>query len=107
MAIELLRQIEEAEAKAEEVRQEAAREARETMKAAEEAALLKERQMAKAIREEAQKLVETARLSAESEIGALGKRRATEREAMKSMAMTHVEKAGNMIFERIVRNGNR
>ena len=107
MSMALLKQIEQAERQAEEIRVNAAREAREIIKAVEEEVAAGARQAAKEIREDAQRLIEEARLGTEDEIKSLEVRRTAEREAMRQLAQNRVDNAARAVFERIVKDGNR
>lgn len=107
MSQELLLQIHQAEEQAEQIHQKAINEAREIIKAVEEATAIDARQAAKDIREGAQRLIDEARIGTEDEIKSLEVRRSAEREAMKEMAMRRVDEAAKTLFERIVENGHR
>lgn len=107
MSMELLREIEQAEHKAEETRLSAVREAREIIKAVEEATVINARQASKDIRDGAQRLIEEAKLGTEDEIKSLEVRRGAEHEALRILAQSRLENAARMIFERTVRDGNR
>lgn len=102
MAIELLRQIQEAEKKADEVRQDAAREARDIIKGVESAITAQNRQTSVELREKVQGVLGDARSATEDEIRTLEVRRASEREEVKKAARGKVKSAGQAIFERIV-----
>lgn len=107
MADTILERIQAAEEEAQAIRAQAAREARDILKATEEDMSLKARQMAKAQTELAQRRVEGARVMIGDEIKALEVRRSAQREAMKKEAAARVDQAGKLIFERVVLNGHR
>lgn len=103
----LIEKIEAAEAEAEGIRAGAVREAREMVKAVEEACLEAEREAAKDARAAAQKIIEEARLTTQDEINTLEVRRSAEREAMRELAASKSEHTTKNLFERIVLDGNR
>jgi hypothetical protein len=107
LSVELFKKIQQAEAEAEGMRQEAARLAREQVKAVEEALSAENRQTAAEVREEAQRVLADATAEVEKEIDALKQKRGAEREAQKAAAERRVSQAGQAIFERIVLHGNR
>lgn len=107
LSLDLLSQIERAEQSAEEVRADAAREARDILKAVEEACLVSERDAARDIREGAQRLTEETRIGTQDEIRALEVRRSGEREILRRDAQGRVAQAGGLVFERVVKNGHR
>ena len=99
MAMELLRQIQEAEAQADKIRQDAADEAREMVKAAEAAIAAQQRQEAKDIRELA---LSDAQAATEDEIQTMAVRRSAQREELKRQAQGRVKEAERVVFERII-----
>lgn len=107
MSLDLLSKIEQAEKAAEEIRLEAAKQAREMMKSTEEACMISEREAVKEIREEAQRLIDEVRVGTQDEIRTLEVRRSLQRENIREKAQGNLGKAGQAIFERIVSNGNR
>ena len=107
MSLDLLTEIEEAEAKAETIKQEAIAEAREMIKAAEEAILAVERDAAKEIREDAAGVVGEAEVGARDQIRALEIRKVSERKLLTDSGIGRVERAGAYIFERVVDHGDR
>lgn len=102
MAIELLRQIQEAEQQAETIRQDAAREARDIIKGVESAITAQNRQAAAELREKVQGVLSDARSATEDEIRTLEVRRGAEREEVKKAAKGKIKAAGKAVFERIV-----
>ena len=107
MTDELLDKIEAAEAEAEGLRAEAAREARDIVKSVEEACLAEEREAMLKIRQDANQIIDQMRQVTQDEIRTLEVRRSAEREAMRGIAQARVDIAANAIFERIVLHGNR
>ncbi|MDO4547126.1 MAG: hypothetical protein Q4D04_03415 [Clostridia bacterium] len=106
MANEVLKQIEEAEKKAESIRLSSVREARDMIKGVEEAGAANARQSAKHNGEESQKKLEAARSLIDQEIKNLEARKAEERQAIREKAVENVREAGRMIFERVVGYGD-
>lgn len=107
MASTLLDLIEQAEQQADDARQDAAREAREIIKAVEEANTQMERQQTRDMHEAAQRRLDAIKMSVCDEIKALELRRQSEREAMKRLAQAKVSEASIAVFERVVGHGNR
>lgn len=107
MSLDLLSKIEQAEKAAEEIKLEAARQAREIIKSTEEACMISEREAVKDIREGAQRLIDEVRVGTQDEIRTLEVRRSLEREKIREAAQANLDKAGQAIFERIVSNGDR
>ncbi len=107
MAETLLEQIEKAEQQADEIRAQAAREARDIIKSVEEASAAMSRQAVKEMHEAASRTLEEARISTQDEIKTLEMRRSAERESLKKLAQARVSKAGRAIFERVVADGAR
>ena len=99
MAMELLRQIQEAEAQADKIRQDAADEAREMVKAAIAA---QQRQEAKDIRELTRQALSDAQAATEDEIQTMAVRRSAQREELKRQAQGRVKEAERVVFERII-----
>lgn len=102
MAMELLRQIQEAEAQADKIRQDAADEAREMVKAAEAAIAAQQRQEAKDIRELTRQALSDAQAATEDEIQTMAVRRSAQREELKRQAQGRVKEAERVVFERII-----
>lgn len=102
MAMELLRQIQEAEKQAEQIRQDAAHEARELMKAAETQIASQARQDAADIKAKVQQVLADAGAATDDEIHTIEVRQGIEREEMKRVASAKVASAGRAVFERIV-----
>lgn len=107
LSLDLLDKIEQAEKAAEEIKLEAARQAREIIKSTEEACMISEREAVKDIREGAQRLIEEVRVGTQDEIRTLEVRRSLEREKIRETAQANLAQAGQAIFERVVSNGNR
>ena len=102
MAMELLRQIQEAEAQADKIRQDAADGAREMVKAAEAAIAAQQRQEAKDIRELTRQTLSDAQAATEDEIQTMAVRRSAQREELKRQAQGRVKEAEKVVFERII-----
>lgn len=107
MSSTILEQIEKAEHEAESIRVQATREARDIVKAVEEASIAQGRQAARSQAEAAQRKIEAARVLIGDEIKALEVRRGAERENLRKAASARVDKAGQLIFERVVLDGHR
>lgn len=107
LSVTLLDQIMEAEAKADQIRAEAQKEAREIIKSVGEANQAMERQTAREMHDRAQRKLDEARTSVQDEIKALELRRASEREALKRTAQARVSQGAQAVFERVVNNGSR
>ena len=104
---ELLEQIKRAEAQADQIRQQAAEEARGMIKSVEEACAASAQQSQRAARDAAARLVEEARVDARQEIAQLAQRRDAERTLLRDLARRRIPGAAAAIVERIVSNGNR
>ena len=102
MAMELLRQIQEADAQAVKIRQDAADEAREMVKAAVAAFAAQQRQEAKDIRELTRQALSDAQAATEDEIQTMAVRRSAQREELKRQAQGRVKEAERVVFERII-----
>jgi hypothetical protein len=102
MSSEILRRIQEAEFKAEEIRQEAVREARDMVKGVESAIAAHARDAQLELREKMQAVLSDARAATGDEIRTLEVRRGAEREELRRAARERVDAAGEAIFERIV-----
>ncbi len=107
MSLDLLTEIEETEALAEAIKQEAIAEAREMIKAAEEAILAAERDAAKEAREDAASVVDEAEVGAQDQIRALEIRKTSERKLLRDSGIGRIDRAGAFIFERVVGHGDR
>ncbi|HIS01852.1 MAG TPA: hypothetical protein IAA74_09675 [Candidatus Excrementavichristensenella intestinipullorum] len=107
MSNTILGKIEAAEREAESIRVQANREARDIVKAVEEADAAQARQAAKNQAEQAQRRLEAARVLIGDEIKALEVRRGAERETLRKIASARVSQAGQLIFERVVLDGHR
>lgn len=107
MSMEALNQIKAAEKEAEEIRQKAQREARDIVNGVKEAMVAENRQSMAFIREAAQKLADAQKIKTQDEIRALEVRRAAERRKVREEAEKRVSQTGEILFERIVANGDR
>ena len=107
MSSSILDKIGAAEHQADAIRVQAAREARDILKAVEEANAAQARQAARSQSEAAQRRLEAARVLIGDEIKALEVRRGAEREAIRKSASARVGQAGQLIFERVVLDGHR
>ena len=107
MSNSILEKIEAAEHEADAIRAQAAREARDILKAVEEAGAAQARQAARSQSEAAQRRLEAAKVLIGDEIKALEVRRGAEREAMRKTAAARVSQAGQLIYERVVSDGHR
>lgn len=107
MAQSLLTEILAAEQRAEALIAQAQSEAREIVKAVEEANAALTRQAVQDMHEAAQKRLSDARAATQDEIKALELRRSAEREALKRTAQQRVSQAGAAVFEKVVNHGDR
>lgn len=107
MSLELLQSIEKAEAKAESIRAQAQREAREILKSMEDMTLKNERDAVLEHRELTQYVLEEARVSAARRIERTLDAEARAREAVTDAARNKVAAAANLIYERVVQDGHR
>ena len=103
----IMLQIEKMEQEADNIVKDASRQARDMVKSVDEACMAQERAATRDIRDEAQRMLEERRQSVQGEIKLLIVRRAAEREAMCNEARQRVNMAADLIFERIVNNGDR
>lgn len=107
MAMDLIQRVTEAEHAAEQSRAKAAMEAREIVKAVEEASLARTRQAAVMAREESTHALEEAKAVTQKEIDALARKEEAQRQVLRDAAMARVDDAASLIYERIVHHGNR
>lgn len=107
MSIALIHDIRAAEQAAEEIREAAAREARDIVKGVEEALAAFEREENAKTRESVAQQLAEAKKRAEIEIHSIEARRSAERQALRQVAEGRVSRTAQSIFERIVGNGNR
>lgn len=107
MSLDIIKRIEAAETKAEAMRAEAQKEARELLKGVEEACVAGERASASEQRRMAQRVIDDARLVAEKRTQALAKEEATAREQVVAAARQKLDAAAQRIFERTVQDGDR
>jgi len=103
---ELLEKLQQAEAEAAKIREDAAEQARGLVKDAEESGASSARQSQKAAREEAARLVEEAAVCTRDEINQLSVRRSAERELMRGLARTRIAKTTATLVERIIGHGD-
>ncbi len=106
VTLELLEQIQQAEQRAEEARQNATRQAREIVSAVEEANIAQQRQMAVELRELVQGVMDEARAKANVEIERLQAQNDAQNLALSAKAQSLREQAAQRIFERIVNDGH-
>lgn len=106
MSLEILQSIEQAEAKAEELRADAQKQAREIVKSVEAACLAQERAAAVEHRALYQQLMEQDRQRVAEELARKSERYAAERAKLCKAAEARLEQAATQIFERIVRHGH-
>ncbi len=107
MSLELLKNIERAEAKADDARAEAQKEARDMLKSVEEACLTQERNAALEHRALAQRILEDAKTTANRRIKEMDAQDAAERERITGAAQVKLDEAAQRIFERVVNHGDR
>ena len=107
MSMTLIHDINAAENAAEEIRQVAARDARDLVKGVEEALAAYEREENAKTRDAAAQALSEAKKRAETDIHAIEVRRSAERQALRQVAEGRVAKAAQFIFERIVADGDR
>lgn len=107
MSLELLQSIEKAEGRAEEIRANAQKEAREMLKGVDEACVSNERAAALDHRAQAQRIAEEARNAASRRIEAMAADEAKAREQVTTAARAKLDAAANLIFERVVVDGHR
>lgn len=107
MSLEILKSIEQAEGRAEEIRAQAQREARDMIKASEEASVQNERSAALEQRGVVQAILDDARRAAEKRIASMAQEEEAACQAVAEAARKHLDAAANLIFERVVENGHR
>lgn len=107
MSLELLNTIREAESKAEAIKAEAQREAREIIKGVEAAVGEAQRQGALENRTLYQQIVEEKRRTVQSHIDSKQGQRDAQRLALSSAAQACMDQAVTMIVERVIGDGNR
>ncbi len=107
MSLEILQSIEQMEAKAEDIRIKAGAQARDMIKAVETAVSVRERDEAVTLRALYQSLLDDRRKQVEKKLESVHEKKDQERAAMISKAESFLDKAANVIFERVVNNGNR
>lgn len=107
MALELLKTIEQAEAQAEEIRQEASKKARELVVEAEKRGAEEEARAVARRRQEAQNILREAAETSQRRIDGLAQKQALQRSAVCRAARGKLDGAATLIFERIVGDGNR
>lgn len=107
MAIELMEEIKAAEVRADNVRAEAQRQSREMIKSVEEACMEHERAAQKDARTIYQDALSEKRTAVEKEIAAQSEKKKRALQDMAKDARKNVQKAAQLVFERIVNDGNR
>ena len=107
MSLELLQNIEKAEARAEEIRAEAQREARDMLKSVEEVCVTNERNAVLEHRALSQGILEEAKEAAGKRIDAMAAKEETSRGQVTDAARQKLDAAANLIFERVVSDGHR
>lgn len=107
MSLQLLQRIEAAEAKAEQMRQEAQRQARDMQKSAEDAFTAQEREAQLSHRTFMRRALEEAQAETASHLEKELTDYAAAREKMITAADAKLGDAVQFIYERIVKNGNR
>lgn len=107
MSMELLKSIEQAETKAEGIRADAQKEARDILKVVEEVTVQNERAAALDHRALAQRVLEDARATATRRIEAMAAQEQASREAVEDAARAKLDKAAALIYERVVSDGHR
>lgn len=107
MALEVLTQIRDAEARAEEIIAAAQREARELLKAVEAANLASERNAALEHRALAQKMLDDAAEQTRLQLEKRGAEEALKQAALCRESRTRLVQAATLVFERIVKHGDR
>ncbi|MDR3051679.1 MAG: hypothetical protein LBU67_08145 [Oscillospiraceae bacterium] len=105
--MQFLSQVERAEAQAEERRADAQREARDILKAVEEANLAAQRAANGADRDLAAQALRRAESQAQAEIAARREKQAAQRAAQDAQARGRLDAAVATIFERVVNDGHR
>lgn len=106
MAVELLEAVRAAEEKAEAIRRDAAEQAREIVKAVEEATLESSRQGAVEIRAAYQERMNDHQRAAQERIAAQASQRQKALDALAAQARKNIPQAAALIAERIVRHGD-
>lgn len=107
MSLELLKTIEQAEAQADSIRQDASRRARELVVEADKRGAEEEARAVNRRRQEAQNILRQAQETSERRIAGLAKQQQIERETVCNAARRKLDAAASLIFERIVGDGNR
>ena len=107
MALELLKTIEQAEAQADSIRQDASRRARELVVEADKRGAEEEARAISRRRQEAQNILREARETSQRRIDGLAQKQARQREEVCRAARQKLDGAATLIFERIVGDGNR
>lgn len=103
----MLRSIQQAEAEAERTRQEALREAREIVKSVETACAMAERSAAAEQRAEYQRLLDQANQAVAQTLAEGSAASDAASEKLMQQANGRLDQAASLIFERIVKHGNR
>jgi len=107
MSWEVLKEVERAEAKAEDIRQSAQKEAREILKSAEEACAVQERNAALEHRALSLRILEDAKATARRRIEALEAEEAKKCAEEMDKARARLPEAAEIIYKRVVADGHR
>lgn len=107
MSLQLLQRIEQAEAKAEELRQDAQRNARDMLKSVEEACITHEREATLKHRALSRRMLEDAQVKMASHLAQASKEQAALRVQEMASAKLKLKDAVQFIFERVVNHGDR
>lgn len=102
MSWELLQSIEQAEARAEDIRQDAAAKAREMLKSVEAVCVQHEREAAVSQRSLSQGILEDAQAATDKRIAQAAAQDAEARDAVAAAARQRLDAAAQRIFERVV-----
>ncbi|MDR0928738.1 MAG: hypothetical protein LBM74_03375 [Oscillospiraceae bacterium] len=107
MSVQLLESVEAAEAKAEALRAEAQKEAREILQATDAACAANERQAALEHRQMARRILDDAKEAAERHMAERAGRQAEQNAAQMQAARAKIDQAAACLLERVMRNGSR
>lgn len=107
MSWEVLKAVERAEAKAEDIRQSAQKEAREILKSVEEACAIEERNAALEHRALSLRILEDAKATARRRIEMADAQEEKRRTAVVEAARRRLDEAADMIVKRVVTDGHR
>lgn len=107
MSLEIMKGIQQAEAQADEIRQNAQREARDVIKAVEAAVAQQERAAAIENRAQYAQAMEDKKREVERQLTKQRASMSKEREALCQQARTRLPEAVSAIYERVLQHGNR